>query len=233
MATRKRFELLDCPKFATPSLTEMDVVSTAANIADRLEGKGFLNYGQIWPRMNDIVDGVVDDKYVKDHLSKYKADWKNENLQEVARLLASHFGGKGKWFAEGVVPFEVLPGAYFKPSIRGRWHYQKASYSVGINARKRQRLFPDHVRFLARGIYELHSIDDPNDPTPLIVDLSVSDEGKRKLRTFQLEQEQMMPLEQFEHILRQFFEALSLAGVTTIPEKAGRVTDLFRKRRFD
>jgi hypothetical protein len=57
------------------------------------------------------------------------------------------------------------------------------AYAVLINARKGQRLFPEHLRFLARGVYELHCIDDPNDPIPLIIDVSEHEKGKgRTLR---------------------------------------------------
>ena len=91
----------------------------------------------------------------------------------------------------------------------------------------------DHARFLARGIYEFHSIDDPNDPIPMIVDVSASDDGKRKLKTSIFKSHEMMGLEQFESILRKFFEALALAGVTTIPQGLDRIADLFRRRRFD
>lgn len=229
MTTRKRFELLDCPKFAYPSLLDIDVVATAANIVERLGGKSFLNYGQVWSRMADVVGGRVDEAYLRQHLSGYPDDWKNANTQEVVRLLKQAFEGKGRWYKAGLLPFEVLPGAYFKPSIRGTLYSQGQAYSVCINARKGQRLFPDHARFLSRGVYEFHSVDDPNDPKPMIVDVSASENGKRELRTYVLEHEEMMPLEQFESILRRFFEALALAGVTTIPEGVENIADLFRK----
>jgi hypothetical protein len=231
MATRKRFELLDCPKLAYPSLTEIDAPATAANILERLEGKGFLNYGQIWPRMPDVVAGHVDESYLQQRLSGYPVQWKNDNLQEVMRLLSKAFGGKGRWYKAGLMPIEVLPGAYFKPSIRGTWYHQNQAYSVSINARKHQRVFMDHARFLARGIYEFHSIDDPNDPIPMVVDVSASDNGKRQLKTFIFDNSEMMSLEQFESILRRFFEALALAGVTTVPKGVGKIADLFRKRQ--
>ncbi len=183
--------------------------------------------------MGDITAGLVNDDYLARHLSKYPVEWKNATLQAVARLLAQQFGGKGRWYKAGQLPFEVLPGAYFKPSIRGTWYFEKQAYSVCINARKHQRVFPEHARFLARGVYEFHSIDDPNSPRPMIVDLSASDDAKRRIRIFLLGPEEMMPLEQFESVLRRFFEALALAGVTTIPEGVPSIADLFRKRRFD
>jgi hypothetical protein len=233
MATRKRFELLDCPKFAYPSLMELDVAATAANIVERLEGKGFLNYGQVWPLLPNMAAGGIDEATILGLLNGYSTEWKNQNLQEVALLLLELFGGKGRWFRAGSKPFEVLPGAFFKPSIRGTWYHRKQAYSVCVNARKHQRLFRDHARFLARGIYEFHSIDDPNDPIPMIVDLSASDDGVRSLKTYEFRTHEMMGLEQFESILRRFFEALALAGVTTIPEGLEKISDLFRKRRFD
>ena len=115
MTTRKQFELSDCPKFAYPSLTEMNVPATAANIVHRLGGKGFLNYGQLWPRMPDVIAGLVDEFYLQRQICAYPDEWKNENLREVLRLLAKHFGGRGTWYRAGMRPFEVLPGAYFKP----------------------------------------------------------------------------------------------------------------------
>lgn len=232
MPTRKRFELLDCPKFAYPSLANIDVQHTAQNIQERLNTKGFLNYGQVRARVPDLVGGRIDQAYIEQFLNGYDDDWKNENLQEVTSLLGSVLAGKGRWFKNGTAPFEVLPGAFFKPSIWGTWYVDKKAYSVGINARKHQRVFPEHARFLARGIYEFHSIDDPHNARPLILDLSAGDDGKRELKRFDFQSDnQMMSVDQFEHILRRFFDALALAGVTTVPA-SGFVADLFRKPRF-
>jgi hypothetical protein len=231
MATRKLFELLDCPKLAYPNLTEMDVPLTAANIADRLGSKSFLNYAQIWPLMEDVTAGRIDDAYLKRVFSSYPDEWKNENLQDVMRLLRSHFGGRGRWYNIPHKPVQVLPGAYFKPSIKGIWFFGDRAYSVLINARKGQRIWESHARFLGRGVYEFHAIDDPNNPTPLLVDLSAPlSDRPRQIRVFDFRDYEMMGLVEFEIILRKFFEALALAGVTTIPDKIDRIGDLFRKR---
>jgi hypothetical protein len=40
----KYFELLDFPKFATPSVVGMDAVQTSYNLLDRLGGQGFMSY---------------------------------------------------------------------------------------------------------------------------------------------------------------------------------------------
>lgn len=104
------------------------------------------------------------------------------------------------------------------------------AYAVLINARKRQRLFSDHLRFLARGIYELHCIDDPNDPIPLIIDLSEHNlnEG-RLLNVNEFPIENAVSLDEFDAAVREFVKALQLAGVArALPN--GNILNLFRRR---
>ena len=104
------------------------------------------------------------------------------------------------------------------------------AYAVLINARKQQRLFPDHIRFLARGVHELHCIDDPNDPIPLIIDVSepVKDKG-RVLRAYEMPVEKAISLDEFDAAVREFLKALELAGVAQ-PTDAVDVIDLFKKK---
>ena len=91
-------------------------------------------------------------------------------------------------------------------------------------------MFPEHVRFLARGVYELHCIDDPNDPIPLIIDVSEPERGKgRMLRAYEMPVEKAISLDQFDDAVRQFLQALALAGVA-LPTEAVDVIDLFKKR---
>jgi hypothetical protein len=52
------------------------------------------------------------------------------------------------------VTFECDAVMYEARKIDGK------AFAVLINARKQQRLFPEHVRFLARGVHELHCIDE-------------------------------------------------------------------------
>ena len=94
--------------------------------------------------------------------------------------------GRGRWYRHIEKPKRVL-GFWFKPSIKGVWWVEGKGYAVLINPRKGQPLFRDHVRFLARGIYELHCVEDPNDPVPLIIDVSAPEFGKsRILRTYEM-----------------------------------------------
>jgi hypothetical protein len=100
-----------------------------------------------------------------------------------------------------------------------------------INARKGQRLYPDHLRFLARGVYELHCLDDPADPVRLIIDVSEHDKGKgRLLRPHIIRPEQSISFDEFDDAVRQFLKALELAGVALPPDGIDSVIDLFRKK---
>ncbi|MCC8956156.1 hypothetical protein H8B02_22815 [Bradyrhizobium sp. Pear77] len=230
MASRgKTFELLDFPKFAYPSVVGMDAVLTSQNVSDRLGGGGFMSYAAIWPRMAAIVGGHANDAFIEKEFGFYDEDWKNESIRDAVRLLRKHFGGRGTWYSLPTKPISVL-GFLFKPSIKGIWFVDGRAYAVLINARKRQRLFPDHLRFLARGVYELHCIDDPNDPTPLIIDLSEHDLGEgRSLNVHEMPVESAISLDEFDAAVREFVKALELAGVArALPD--GSIIDLFRKR---
>ena len=142
----KFFELLDFPKFAYPGVVGMDPIQTSYNLIERLGGGGFMSYAQIWPRMNHIVSGRADEAYLEAEFNAYEAAWKNGSIRDVARLLARYFGGKGRWYPHPAKPTKVL-GFWFKPSIKGIWFHEGQAYAVLINARKSQRLFPDHIRF--------------------------------------------------------------------------------------
>lgn len=224
----KYFELLDFPKFAYPSVLSMDSVLTANNLIERLAGRSFMSYSMIWPRLESIVTGYASEAFISAEFSRYEADWKNENLRNVVRLLRAYFGGRGRWYREPTRPTKVL-GFSFKPSIKGIWWVDGQAYAVLINARKQQRLFPEHVRFLARGIYELHCINDPNDPIPLIIDVSSPDGKERELRVYEVPVHRAASLEEFDDAVRQFLKALELAGIA-LPSDATDVIDLFKKK---
>jgi hypothetical protein len=226
----KYFELLDFPKFAFPSVVGMDVAQTSYNLRDRLGGQGFMSYGQIWPRMDPIVGGYASESYIESQFSAYSDEWKNKSIRDVVQLLRQYFNGRGRWYPHPPKPTKVL-GFWFKPSIKGVWFVDGQAYAVLVNARKGQRLFTEHVRFLARGVYELHCIDDPNDPIPLIIDVSEHQEGEgRILRPHIIRPEQAISFDEFDDAVRQFLKALELAGVAVPPDATDSVVDLFKKR---
>jgi hypothetical protein len=232
MATRgKFFELLDFPKFAEPNILNLQAPPTALRLIERLGGGGFMSYGQIWPRMGAIVRGSATEAYILDQFKAYRAGWKNETIRDVARLLQRVFGGKGVWYPEPSKPIFIL-GFWFKPSIKGIWFHEGQAYAVLINARKGQPLSSEDVRFLARGIHELHCIDDPNDPIPLIIDCSEREDGAgREVRVYSITADEAISLDAFEAILREFLVASNMAGISLpLPPAVEHILTLFKKR---
>jgi len=228
----KYFELLDFPKFSDPSVFSMQAASTALRLRERLSGGGFMSYNQIWPRFDVIVRGFATEAYVLNTFKAYRDSWKNETIRDVVRLLCKVFGGKGTWYPEPSTPKYIL-GFWFKPSIKGIWFHDGRAYAVLINARKGQPLSMEDVRFLARGVYELHCIDDPNDPIPLIIDLSEHDDGKgRELKVYAVEADEAASLAQFEGALREFLVALNMAGISLpLSPTIENIISLFKKKR--
>jgi hypothetical protein len=231
MAGRHKFyELLDIPRFAHPNVLELQARPTAANLTERTGGGGFMSYGQIWPRVPWMVRGFATDAYIESEFSSYKDDWKNEAIRDAFRLLRDKFGGKGNWRRASNIPINVL-GCWFKTSIKGFWVYGGKIYAVLVNCRKDQSLSYGDVRFLARGVYELHCIDDPNNPIPLIVDLSQhAEDDKRKARFYEVPIEEAVSIEAFEYSVREFLVASNMAGISQpLPDTVEHVLDLFRR----
>ena len=230
MALRgKNFELLNFPKFARPNVEAIQAVATAAELRARLGGGSFMSYGGMWSRITHAIRGLASDAFIELSFSYYRDEWKNRNLQEAFILLRNFFDGRGNWYPESTRPKYVL-GFWFKPSIKGIWFVDGKAYAVAINARKHQPLSITDVRFLARGIYELHCIDDPNDPIPLIIDLSVSLEGERAIRVYPMPAEEALSLPAFESTVREFLAALNMIGLSLPPPPdIESVVDLFRR----
>jgi len=226
----KYVELLDAVKFAVPDVLRMEAEPTASNLAERVVSSGFMSYGQMWPRFDLMVKGFATDEFIESSFSAYKHEWKNKAIRDAFRLLRNIFGGKGSWYRVPNHRTYVL-GVWFKTSIKGFWVYEGKVYAVLINARKGQALSWDDVRFLARGVYELHCIDNPNDPIPLIIDLGLHDGDKeRGVRVYEVQPEEAISLETFESSVREFLVALSLAGISLPPPPdVEHILDLFRR----
>ena len=231
MARRgKVFELLDVVKFALPDALTLQASATSYNLAERVAGGGFMSYGSLWSRLDLLVKGLATDQFITAAFSFYGDEWKNKSLQDAFCLLREHFGGKGRWYAGPRWPTFVL-GFWFKPSIKGYWFHEGKAYAVLVNPRKSQPLTMADVRFMARGVYELHCREDPNDPIPLIVDLSQHDgDTERKARIYEVPADEAVSLEAFESSIREFVVALNLAGVALPPPvEVEHILDLFRK----
>lgn len=225
----KFFELLDFTKFGAPSVAKIDADQTAISLIERLFGEGFMSYNSIWSRMGTIVDGHASDSFILSIFNFYKDEWKNSTLREVVHLLKDRFGGRGTWYPVRSKPMFVL-GFWFKPSIKGIWFVDGQAYAVLINPRKTQKLSRDDARFLARGVYELYCVDDPNDPIPLIIDLSEHRKGEGRIfREYKFSKQDMISLEDFESSIREFLKALRIAGVA-VPDNAGDVVNLLKRK---
>jgi hypothetical protein len=223
--------LLDVTKFAVPDALNLHAEATSYNLAERLAGGSFMSYNAMWSRLDVLVRGYATDDFIDSAFSFYGDDWKNQSIQEAYRLLREQFGGKGRWYAAPREPTYVL-GFWFKPSIKGYWFHEGRAYAVLINPRKGQTLTRTDVQFMARGVYELHCREDPNDPVPLIVDLSKhSDDSERKARVYEVPVSEAVSLEAFESSIREFLVALNLAGVAQpAPLDVEHILDLFKPR---
>lgn len=231
MAVRAKYvDLTDIPKFASPDILILQARPTSGNLMERAVGGGFMSYGQIWPRMDLMVKGYATDAYIVSECSSYKADWKNKAIQKAFQLLRDHLGDKGSWYRMPNARKFVL-GFWFKPCIKGFWAHEGKVYAVLVNARKGQPLSGNDVRFLARGVYELHCIDDPANPIPLIIDLALHPEDKeRKARVYEVPPAEAISLEGFESSVREFITAMSLAGMALPPPpEVEHIVDLFRR----
>jgi hypothetical protein len=226
----KYYELLDVPKFALPDVLTLQAQPTALNMAERVVGGGFMSYGPIWSRFDVIVKGLATDDFIDSSFTAYKAEWKNKAIRAAYRLLRDYFDGKGTWYRMPNVRTFVL-GCWFKTSIKGFWVHGGKVYAVLVNCRKSQPLSLTDIRFLARGVYELHCIDDPNNPIPLIVDLGQrGDDKERKARIYEVPVEEAIALEAFEASVREFLIALNLAGISLPPPPdVEHILDLFRR----
>src|SRR5262245_55510648 len=120
----KIFELLDFPKFAAPSVLQIDAAMTSVQLVDRLGAKSFMSYRWIWSQLPEIVSGLATDK-----VDIYEETWKNETIGEVIQLLKKYFKGQGTWYPFSSKPVYVL-GFWFKPSVKGIWFVDGQAYAV-------------------------------------------------------------------------------------------------------
>lgn len=138
-------------------------------------------------------------------------------------------GGKGNWYPADNKPKYVL-GVAFRPGIKGYWFYEGQAYAVLINARKGQPLSAEGIKFLARGVHELYCRDDPNNPIPLIIDLSEDNAGSgRRVKIYVVAESDGISLAQFDECLAQFFISLEIAGVQLPEAPPDGIVDLFRR----
>lgn len=216
----KFFEALDIPRFAKPDLLNLDPVLTAIELRDRLSGKGFMSYDPLWPRLTEIARRKVTDFEIG-------AWWRSAILINAMVVMREQYDRTGSWYYFRRNPRNIL-GLQFKPSVRGVLFSSRGSEAHLINPRKGQHLSSDDIAFLLRAAYEEHCINDPNNPVPVVVDVS-SPKAKeqRSIRVFR--DLEMMPLGEFERIVDRFFEAAAIAGFPIVHHDGDFTADLFRR----
>lgn len=229
-ANRKIFQLQDVARFARPTLTDIDPVLTAAAIQEGRSGQSFLSYTQLWPFLKEAARKRHSETELANRFTAYKAPWKNKKLRECAGLLSQIVTPGARWYPASLQPIEIFPGAYFRPSLRGVLVSGGQPFMLGINPRSSQIISADDASFWARGLYELHGIDDPNDPVPMIVDLSDRYGAGRVLYSRQFDADSMMSAALFEEVITRFFQAMEIAGLTSVPKSVPDMTDLLRRR---
>lgn len=229
-------ELLDVIQLTAPNFDNFSETETAAKIISyRLRGSSRPpSYDMAFTQMPNIVSGHMKKSDLINHLDSHANERWRGNLKDVGERLYDVFSKDlCTWYPVGRRPIETFSGVWTKPAIRGvRVVAGGDAFPCLVNPRSTLFFNKDALSFIARGVYEFHVIDNPRAIGPMIVDLGkdpVSD--TRANRVYMPEQLVMMPLEQFEEILRRFLKAVELAGMMTVPADRHRGVDLFRPRR--
>lgn len=233
MKRKFTIELLDVPYFARPSLGALDVALTARRIQTLRRGGGGRSYDGAFSLIPDMTTGLATLEQLLSGLASTKDDdpWK-EHLKEVAELLFALFGCcPGRWYAADRKPHQLYDRLWFKHPIRGVWFHEGRATATLVNPRRGLSFDPLTRSFLSRGVFEFYLRDEPNIHDYLIVDLGVPPRADvRELRLYTPEMIDPMPLEQFEHVLRRFLQAVEHAGFAAQPSAEQSIADLFRKK---
>jgi hypothetical protein len=150
--------------------------------------------------------------------SRHQPQFNKDDLRQELRLdnidyafLGDELGGRPKsddLFCEGIADYEKMARTPEFEQGLGRVIKGASKYRIAL----------------------MCSEHDPNDPIPLIIDVSELDKGKgRALRAHIMPVERAISLDEFDDAVRQFLKALALAGVA-VPTDAVDVIDLFKKK---
>ena len=229
-------ELLDVVQLATPNFDSIDEFQTAAKIRSyRLRGsKNPPSYDMALAQMPNIVSGLMKKPDLLRHLDGHANERWRGYLKDVGERLYDMFSRDGcTWYPVGRRPIETFSGVWTKPAIRGvRVVKGGDAFPCLVNPRSSLFFGPSALSFVSRGVYEFHVIDNPKAVGSMIVDLGKHPIANvRANRVYMPDQVKMMPLEQFEEILRRFLKAVELAGMISYPAERHRGIDLFRPRK--
>ena len=236
MKTRLVMELLDVVQLSSPNFENSNEFETAKRILSyRMRGSSNPpSYDMAFAQMRNIVSGYLKKVDLVRHLETHGNDRWRSNLVDVGERLFDIFSKDHcDWHPSGRRPIETFSGIWVKPAIRGvRVVGNGEAFPCLVNPRSSLFFGSRALSFVARGIYEFHVIDNPKAIGPMIVDLGRDHiSGVRANRVFMPGQLSMMPLEEFEQVLRQFLKAVELAGLLSVPSDRHLGIDMFRPRR--
>lgn len=231
MANAFRLELLDIPFFARgPDLLQLNVGLTSKAIrAERRSDAGGRSYDPIFAIIHHLVHPMMSRSDVKRLFRDHKDQEWAKHLRTVAlAIFDAHRQFKGSWYSVGRKP-RVSNGLVIKPAIRGVKVLDQEPFPVLVNARKTLDLDFQALRFLARGVFELHGRDMPNVDRVAIWDVSRSMvSGGRHFSEILFAEEEMLSLEEFDQVVDRFLRAVTGAGYDHDIDRSSRFVDLFR-----
>jgi hypothetical protein len=232
MKRRLVLELLDVIQFATPSIAKLDLELTAKKISHFKKKGTPKSYNIAFDLLPKIATGLIKRQDVIAYLNTHPiADWR-PFVEDVGIRLYEIFSEiECSWYPTGRKPIQTFSDVWTKPAIRGVAVSKGEARPCLINPRASLYLGNDNnLSFIARGVHELHVIDDVQATGTLIIDLGKHPATKlRENRVHYSEEIEMISLDEFESILRRFVEAVKLAGFNVTPDSIYTVGDLFRK----
>ncbi len=232
MKRRLVVELLDVVQFAAPSITALDLDLTAKKIIHFKKTGTPRSYNIAFDLLPKVATGLLRREDVIAYLNTHHiVDWR-PFVEDVGTRLFDIFSAMGcSWYPAGRKPIATFSDVYSKPAIRGVVVKDGEARPCLINPRASLFLGNGkNLSFVGRGVHELHVIDDVQAKGMLIIDLGKHPEtNKRENRLHYSEEIELMSLEEFESILKNFIEAVKLAGFNVTPESVYTVGDLFRK----
>lgn len=230
MAKSFRLELLDIPYFCCGLISDFLIPKTAKAIRAGRRSNSRRSYDPVFARMKQIIHPLAKERDIAKMFADHAdAEWA-VHLTQVA--IAFHRGLRGNppvWYGTGRKDL-MAGGIRVKPAIRGIAVRHGEPLPIVVNPRATLDLGFDDIQFLARGAFELHGRDNPSVERTAVWDVSRrTDGGERVFHEVILDQTEMMPLDEFEDVIRRFLEAVALAGYRHNVDRPADIIDLFRR----
>lgn len=231
MAEKFSIELLDIAYLCAPSMVDIEKEATADRIAAlRGDPENKWSYDPAFSRFNRSMRGATLSTLI-DELKKLKRNVQSKSCVDVFNLLRKELAdGAIAWVPYQRIPMQLFDQFFFRGVARGILQNAEGRFSTFVNPRKSMPNDPLANSFFARGAFEAHLRDEPSLDGGLVLNLSSPRPREaRKPAIFQITDENMMPLDQFDHVCRVFFDAAVAAGYLSEAPKERHFGDLFRK----